>query len=301
MKPSEAYDALIVGAGPAGLSAALILGRSRRRVLVLDSGRPRNAASSAMHGFLSRDGISPAAFLTASRDQIKRYETVAFRAAFVRDIIPGKFFTADLGEDGKIFAKKILLATGTADEIPAVEGFKEFFGKGVYLCPYCDGWEVKDRPLAVYGKNGRGPGFALTLLRWSRNLVLLSDGKPQICAEDLKELKKHRIRLIDKPLARLEGRGRLERIVFKDGTSLARSALFFNTGKTQKSVLAARLKCRFTQKGGIQTDSFQFTGIDGVYAAGDACDGLKLAITAAAQGAAAAFAINSDLQNEETD
>lgn len=286
------FDVAIVGAGPAGLSGALLLARCRRSVLIIDSGKPRNAVSQAIHGYLSRDGMDPTEFLSVCRDELLRYPSICFKKAKVTDIKRGRFFSLLL-EKEKIVARKILLATGTEDEVPPIQGFAKLFGHGVYLCPYCDGWEVKDQPIAIYGKNERGPEFALTMQHWSRDIVLLTDGP--LPPEQKKELGKSRIRVIEKTIGRLEGHGWLDSVVFTDGEKLKRKALFFNMPKSQKSSLAAKLKCKFTRSGGIRTDRMQFTGVAGVYAAGDACDGFKMAIIAAAQGATAALAMNSDL------
>src|SRR4051794_34923890 len=146
-------DVIVVGAGPAGLSAALILGRCRRRVLVCDTGRPRNAASHAMHGFLSRDGMAPLEFLTIARDQLRRYDTVELwdievTAAECRE---GRFHVT-LANGTTLEARKLQIATGVADNVPDLPGFHELYGRSVFHCPYCDGWEVRDGGLAVYGR-----------------------------------------------------------------------------------------------------------------------------------------------------
>ena len=175
------YDVIVIGAGPAGLSAALMLGRCRRRVLVCDTGKPRNAASRAMHGFLSRDGIAPADFLKIAREQMQRYDTVELRdievtAAECRE----SRFHVTLADGSVQQSRKLLIATGVVDNLPEVPGFRELFGTSVFHCPYCDGWEVRDRPLAIYGRAERGLGLSLELLGWSRDLVLCTDGPSEI-------------------------------------------------------------------------------------------------------------------------
>src|SRR5687768_7612451 len=146
------YDVLIVGGGPAGLSAALVLGRCRRRVLVCDAGRPRNAASHGLHGFLTRDGIKPSEFLEIARQQLRPYDTVELKQTEVtsaRRLANGFELTLANGES--VSARKLLLATGVVDELPALDGLPDFYGRSVFHCPYCDGWEVRDQPLAIYG------------------------------------------------------------------------------------------------------------------------------------------------------
>ncbi|MCA1650372.1 MAG: NAD(P)/FAD-dependent oxidoreductase, partial [Acidobacteria bacterium] len=172
------YDVIIVGAGPAGLSAALMLGRCRRSVLVCDSGRPRNAASEAIHGYLTRDGMMPREFLEIARTELRKYETVEIRDSEVVDAECGgdSLFHVTLASGERLDARKLLLATGVADHVPPVPGLAELYGKSVHHCPYCDGWEVRDQPLAIYGRGDRGLGLSLELIVWSRDLVLCTDG-----------------------------------------------------------------------------------------------------------------------------
>jgi len=171
------YDVIIVGAGPAGLSAALVLGRCRRHVLVCDAGHPRNAVSRAMHGFLTRDGSPPAAFLAQGREQLRLYPNVELRDLMVVDAErEADHFTVTLADQNNLSARKLLFTTGMIDELPEIEGMASFYGKSVFPCPYCDGWEVRDQPLAVYGKDEGGKRLAGLLTQWSRDLVFCTDG-----------------------------------------------------------------------------------------------------------------------------
>jgi len=294
------YDVIIVGAGPAGLSAALMLGRSRRRVLVCDSGKPRNAASRAMHGFLSRDGMPPREFLATAREQLRQYDTVEIRDIEVRDATcrDTRFHVA-LADGTSHSSRKLLIATGVIDNIPEIPGFRELYGLGVFHCPYCDGWEVRDQPLAIYGRGARGLGLSLELTGWSRDLVLCTDGPSEIEDADLASLARHGIRVREERVVRLEGRETLERVIFASGDPLPRRALFFTTGQTQRSQLALALGCEFNEKGTVRTGKYESTHLSGLYVAGDASRAVQWVVVAAAEGAEAAFAINTDLLKED--
>jgi thioredoxin reductase len=294
------YDVVIVGAGPAGLSAALMLGRCRRRVLVCDTGRPRNAASRAMHGYLSRDGIAPLEFLRIARQELHRYDTVRVRdvAVTAATCHESRFHvTLDGGERHQ--SRKLLIATGVVDNLPEIPGFRELYGISVFHCPYCDGWEVRDRPLAVYGRGARGYGLSLELTLWSRDLVLCTDGPAELEADDRARLARNGIAIREDRVARLEGRERLERIAFADGDTLSRDALFFTTGQTQQSFLAHQLGCDINEKGTVRTGKYESTHLRGLYVAGDASRAVQWVVVAAAEGAEAAFAINTDLLKED--
>ncbi len=296
------YDVIVIGAGPAGLSAALMLGRCRRRVLVCDTGKPRNAASRAMHGFLSRDGIAPAEFLKISREQMQRYDTVELRDVEVTaaECREGRFHVT-LADGSVHESRKLLIATGVVDNLPDIPGFRELYGTSVFHCPYCDGWEVRDRPLAIYGRAARGLGLSLELLGWSRDLVLCTDGPSEIPAECLASLDRHGIRVREDRLVRLEGRaeGTELRVVFATGEPLDRCALFFTTGQTQHSELVSRLGCVMTDKGTVWTGKYEAAHLPGLYVAGDASRAVQWVVVAAAEGAEAAFAINTDLLKED--
>jgi thioredoxin reductase len=292
------YDVVIVGAGPAGLSAALILGRCRRTVLVCDAGRPRNAGSHAMHGYLTRDGIAPREFLSLARQELTQYDTIEVLDVEVTDATcrGDTQFDVTLASGETVRSRKLLIATGVVDNLPAQPGFRECYGRSVFHCPYCDGWEVRDQPIAIYGRGDRGLGLSLELTAWSRDLVLCSDGPNEIDDEGRARLERNGIALREPHIVRLEEEnGQLTAIVFEDGERLARRALFFTTGQTQRSDLSLRLGCAFNDKGTVRTGKYETTHLQGLYVAGDASRAVQWVIVAAAEGAEAAFAINTDL------
>ncbi|HEX7076299.1 MAG TPA: NAD(P)/FAD-dependent oxidoreductase [Hyphomicrobiaceae bacterium] len=298
----ESYDVIIVGGGAAGLSAALLLGRARRDVLVCDAGKPRNWASNALHGYLSRDGMPPAELLETARQELRQYPSVRLIGDTVTGAWPrGDRFEVLLANNGRMQARKLLLATGIADELPALEGIEAFYGKSVHHCPYCDGWEHRDKAIAVYGSRNKGAKFALMMKQWSQDIVLCTDGRAPPTAETRAQLEKHGIPIRTEKIKRLEGTGaQLERIVFANGDALPRQALFFTIGQHQRSSLFQHLGVEQGAKGGLNArwPSCQ-TCVPGVYVAGDASRDVQLLIVAAAEGACAALAINKALLAED--
>jgi thioredoxin reductase len=295
------FDVIIVGAGPAGLNAALILGRCGRSVLVCDSGQYRNAASHALHGFLTRDGIKPSELLGIGREELSVYETVELRAM---EVIEARrllnHFELTLANGELVSARRLLLATGVVDDLPQIEGLTEYYGKSVFHCPYCDGWEMRDQPLAVYGHGENGSGLALELTLWSRDVVLCTDGPSQLTVEDSNRLTRHNILIFEDRIERLEGSdGELKNIVFAKGEKLARRGIFFSTSQTLRSDLAKKLGCELTEDGCIETGEYETTNVPGLYVAGDASRLVQFAIVAAAEGAQAAVAINKELMKED--
>jgi thioredoxin reductase len=299
--PRLAYDCIVVGAGPAGLSAALMLGRCRRHVLVCDMGEPRNARSSGIHAFLTRDGVSPGELLDLARREIQRYPTVEFRQVEILDATRSPDGFRIVGADGRqLSCRKLLLATGVVDELPDIEGLPSLYGTSIHHCPYCDGWEWRDKPIAIWGRGEQGVSLALGLTVWTEDLVLCTDGPSGLSAEDLEQLSREGIEVQEERIARLEGaNGRLERLVFQNGESLPRQALFLCASQYQRSALARKLGCRFTSNGAVDTGSCEATDVPGLYVAGDASKEAQFVIVAAAEGAEAGMAINKALLKDD--
>ena len=296
---SQPWDSIIVGGGPAGLSAALTLGRCRRSVLVCDAGLPRNRRSDHLHAYLTRDGIAPSEFLHIGREQLAPYETVRrLHCEVIEARREGDLFEVVLADGARERGRTLLLATGVVDHVPPLEGIEPLYGKSVHHCPYCDGWEWRDAPIAVYGRgDAKGAGLALMMLQWSPDVVLLTDGPSALSPDERERLDARGVSVREDPIARLEGiDGKLQRVVFGDGRSLERSALFFNTGQHQRSPLAEMLGCTYDDRGGIATEASDVaTCVPGVYVAGDASRDVQLVVVAAAEGVKAASAINRNL------
>ena len=291
------YDVVIVGAGPAGLSAALVLGRCRRQVLVCDNGHPRNEASHAMHGYLSRDGMPPREFLRLAREELKPYTTVALRDVTVVDArCENKRFLSTLETGETVESRKLLIATGVRDNVPRIEGIDALYGRSVFHCPYCDGWEVRGEPLAVYGKGEKGYGLSLELTAWSSDILLCTDGPSELAERQVERLSRNGIVVVEERVVRLEGSdGVVHRIVFDGREPAVRRALFFTTGQHQQSPLATALGCEINDKGTVHTGKYETTHLPGLFVAGDASHAVQWVVIAAAEGAEAAFAINNDL------
>jgi thioredoxin reductase len=295
------FDVVIAGAGPAGLSAALVLGRACRKVLVCDTGTPRSWASKHMYAYLSRDGIPPARFRQLAHRQLLQYPNVKFREVEVtraRRTRHGEFEVRLGGR--RVLCRKLLIATGVFDLVPRIPGFQELFGRSVFQCPYCDGWELRDTPLAVYGRRRRGFEMARALTAWSRDILLCTDGSSGFTSTQRDELERNRIRVVEKRVTALEGiRGRLRAVVFADGERISRRGLFFDTPSRGQSTLADSLGCRYARHGGILCGQYEATSVPGVFVAGNLIRDVQLSIVAAGEGARAAFGINRALTRED--
>jgi thioredoxin reductase len=291
------YDVVIVGGGPAGLSAALVLGRSRRRVLLCDAGTPRNGASVALHGYLTRDGTPPLELLRLGHADLAPYG-IEFRAAQVTDVARAEHdFEVTVERAERVRARSVLLATGVRDHLPAVPGIDECYGVSVHHCPYCDGWEHRDQALAVIGHGAAGAGLALSLKTWSDRVVLCTNGPARLTRKQREQLGARQIPIREEPLARVDHvDGRVNQLVFARGESEACDGVFFSGKQTQQSDFARRLGCEFTRKGTVKTDHLGETCIPGIYVVGDASRDVQFVIVAAAEGAKAGVAINKALQ-----
>jgi thioredoxin reductase len=291
------YDVVIVGGGPAGLSAALVLGRCRRRVLLCDSGTPRNAASTALHGYLTRDGTPPLELLRLGHEDLAPYG-IEFRAAEVSGVArAAEGFALTVGGHDRVYARSVLLATGVRDELPAITGIDECYGVTVHHCPYCDGWEHHDETLAVIGHGAAGAGLALSLKTWSDRVTLCTNGPSRLKREQREQLAARQIAVRDDCILRVEhADGHVKQLHFERGGPVPCDGVFFSGKQKQQSDFALRLGCEFTRKGTVKTDHLGETCVPGIYVVGDASRDVQFAIVAAAEGAKAGVAINKALQ-----
>jgi thioredoxin reductase len=296
----DIWDVIIVGGGPAGLNAAVVLGRCRRSVLLYDSGSYRNRWSHGMHNYLTQDDILPSDFISICHKELEKYGVRRINKTVVRARQNKEDLFEVEDENGNIHqSKKLLIATGLKDNIPEIEGFKEMYGKSVFHCPYCDGWEVRNKKLGVYARNKNGAELALSLKGWSPFVKLYTDGKDKVKGEQKKQLKENEIPVIKTAISKLEGNdGQLKKIIFKNGEEDECDAIFFVNGYTQQCDLAEVFNCELSKKGVVVTNRFQQTSTHGLFVAGDADKDVQFVVVAAAEGAKAGVVINKQLQKE---
>jgi thioredoxin reductase len=295
----HSYDVAVAGGGAAGLSAALVLGRARRRVAVIDAGAPRNAPAAHMQGFLSRDGMPPAGFLAAGRREVAGYG-VELISDQVLGIDPG--FLVRLAGGRTFTARRILLATGAGDELPDIPGVRQRWGRDLLHCPYCHGWEVRDQPLGVLGTQPGSVQHALLVRQWSGDVSFF------VHTYHLTSAERHRLRargvqIVDGQVARLVVQDdRLTGVELADGQVIDRAAVFIRPGNTpHDDGLLAGLGCELDGAGFPVVDAAGRTSVPGVWAAGNVADPRAQVITSAGAGSAAAIAINADLVQEDAE
>ena len=306
--PSEPYDCIVIGAGPAGLSASLFLARYRRRVLTFHHNSPRNIYSHGVHGFLGHHGIPPTELLARGRQEVTAHGGLIVEGCVTKVERPGEGrFRVSTGDEkvvGQTFeSRRLLLATGLRDLTPDCPGFRDFYGSSVFHCPDCDGFEVTGKRVAVLGNGKKTVGFTLGLLTWTDRLTLITGGeRGDMTDEHAERLAAFDIPVIDRGVVKLEGvidEKRLERVRLDDGGTLDCDALFFNLGVEPAAGFHEALGCRLEEEGGlVWVDEGHQTSVPGVYAAGDLTPRSQLAVVAAAEGAMAAVHIHKSLVPE---
>jgi len=298
MSADPVHDVVIAGGGPAGLSAALMLGRCLRNVVVLDAGRPRNERSLAVHGFLGSEGFPPLQFLARAREQLTPYGTVTLIRTYAANVYRqgARFVIED--ERGRIWkSKALLLATGLIDKLPDVPGIEKFYGASVHLCPYCDGWENRGRRLGVIGANAEAIEMALNIINWSSRVTLFLNGVP--ASSDLTPLHDASISVTAGKISRLAGEnGKITRVKTEDGDDIDCDALFFSPAQAQHSPLARKLGCP-SEDEALLCGPEGCTSTEGLFVAGNASTGLQMAVVAAAEGLKAGAAIHRWLEAYE--
>jgi thioredoxin reductase len=291
------YDVAIVGGGAAGLSAALVLGRARRRVVVIDGGSPRNAPAAHMHGFLSRDGMPPAELLELARQEAGGYG-VELVSDEVVSVEPA--FSVGLESGETIHARRLLLATGATDELPEIPGVRERWGRDFLHCPYCHGWEVRDLPLGVLATGPGSVEYAQLIRQWSDDVTYFAHTHELVTSER-EQLEARGIHVVDGGVQQLVvEEDSLGGVALVDGRTVARAALFIRPNmRPRLGRLLEHLGCELDDLGFVRVDAAGGTTTPGVWAAGNVANPRAQVITAAGEGSAAAIAINADLVQED--
>jgi thioredoxin reductase len=295
------YDVAIIGGGAAGLSAALVLSRARRKVLVVDAGAPRNAPAAHMHGYLSRDGMPPAELLSAGRDEVKGYGGEVVEGA-VEHLLPNadQGFWLILHGGRRVSVRRLLVTTGLRDELPDVAGLRNRWGRDVLHCPYCHGFEVRDHQLGVVGGTVGAVRYAQIVRQWTHDLVYFTP--PDILtAPERTQLRARAIRVVEGTIEQLviDDADHLRGVQMLDGCVVPLDALFVPPRFIPNSDLLARLGCDIDADSWVTVDSTGRTSLPGVWAAGNVVDPRAQVITAAGAGSAAAIAINADLVDDD--
>lgn len=304
--PEQPYDVVIVGGGPAGLSAALAFGRARKRVLVCDAGPRRNAAAVHVHNFVTRDGVTPTEFRLAAHEQLRAYPGVATCEMAVESITGScGAFSVTLASDGettRVEARRVLLACGMIDELPSLPGFADAWGASVFQCPYCHGWEVQGQRwgyLPAVRDASMFVHFALLLRGWTDDLVVFTNAAFEVPHESQESLSRAGIQLETRPIRSLRvGDGQLRAVALDDEREVPRDVLFAHPPQRHVEVVRT-LDVALDEHGYVVVDAMRReTSVRGVYAAGDLTTRQQGAIIAAAAGMHAATVMNAELNVE---
>ncbi|GLX67341.1 NAD(P)/FAD-dependent oxidoreductase [Paenibacillus glycanilyticus] len=296
------YDCAIIGGGPAGLNAALVLGRARRSVVLFDDNKARNAVTLESHGFITRDGIKPEEFRRLAHTDMSKYPSVQLVRTKVVDMVKrGHSLFLIQTSAGDIFqARTIILAIGLKEKLPSITGITDYYGTSLFSCPYCDGWELRDKALAVISENeSHRYSMVSTVYNWSKDLIVCTNGVGTFDGQQRAKLLSRGVRIFEQPIAALKGKNnRLQKIVFADGTEVARIGGFVTSNWYLPIRFAEKLGCQLNASGGLAIDDYGKTTVDHVYSAGDAATiSPAQLIVAAAGGSKAAMSVNAALNH----
>ncbi|PZR24042.1 MAG: pyridine nucleotide-disulfide oxidoreductase [Citrobacter freundii] len=295
------YDVIIIGGSYAGLSAALTLGRSRRRVLVIDDNNPCNKQTPYSHNFITHDGDTPAEIKRQALEQVKKYDTVSFYDGTAIDVINKvNVFEVSTATGDQFSAKKMIFATGVTDIMPPIKGFAECWGISVLHCPYCHGYEVSDRSLAVISSDKLAYEYCRMIHHWSKDLTLFTNGPSPLSSEQTLALKQHGIGIVEDVIKELQHEnGQLKQLITINGMSYPLNAIFSRARIRQHCTIPEQLGCELTEQGLLKVDEFQHTNIHGVFVAGDNHTMFRSVGLAVAGGIKAGAMLNHQLIEEE--
>ncbi|SCX38652.1 Thioredoxin reductase [Lysinibacillus fusiformis] len=296
------YDCMIIGGGPAGLSAALTLGRARRKVALVDNGTNRNRVTQESHGFLTRDGIKPQEFKNLASKDIESYPSITMMDQTVIEIIKDDItglFLVNTSENKTYVTEKILLATGIQEEFPLPQ-IRQYYGKSLFSCPYCDGWELRDKPLAIIAENEEHISHMTKLVfNWSQDLIVFTNGH-QLSKKIQNDFEQKKIKAYTNTIKDLHGDdGNLSSVELETGDNILRAGGFVVPSFYRPNKFAKQLNCQVDENGTIMTDGAGRTTAAGIYIAGETEKGGPSSLMiAAAEGFKAASSINMDITIE---
>jgi thioredoxin reductase len=293
-------DVIIIGGSYAGLSAAMALGRSMRKVLIIDSGDPCNKQTPHSHNFLTRDGERPAMIADKAREQVLAYPTVQLlddRATSGKKTTAG--FSITTGSGRTFHAKKLVFATGVKDQLPSITGFDRCWGISVIHCPYCHGYEVRNKATGILANGDIAFHYAQLISHWTKDLTIFTNGASTLTKEQNDNLALHNIQVVEKDIELLgHNDGKLQLVVFKDGTSKNIAAIYARPAHAQHCDIPAQLGCELTEQGLLKVDPFQKTTIPGVFACGDNASPLRAVSGAVYSGTLAGTMANKEMIEE---
>ncbi|UII55499.1 NAD(P)/FAD-dependent oxidoreductase [Cytobacillus spongiae] len=296
------FECVIVGGGAAGLSAGLILGRSKRKVMIIDENKPRNRVTHASHGFLSRDGIDPREFKRISIEQLKKYPNVIYQKSRVEHVDKQDDMFILTTNDGELFhSKRVIFSTGMKEKLPKIKGLREVYGTSVFPCPYCDGWERKDEPLAIIGSGEWLMHYVKLIYHWSKDVIVFTNGPANLSMEEKAECQARQIQVVETVISELKStNGKLEEIVLETGkTYLRTSGFLLNTGEVQASTIPQQMGIVQDEMGGYVTSEIGETKVKGLYIIGDAKNTFSGVIKAASEGYEIGAKINGEMVEED--
>jgi thioredoxin reductase len=306
----DSYDVVVVGGGAAGLSAALTLARARRTVLVIDAGSPRNAVADGVHNYLGREGTPPGELLAVGREEVAQYGgEIVTGSVTAAQRLDGGTFGVQLADGRSVRARRLVVAVGLVDELPDVPGLADRFGRDVLHCPYCHGWEVRDRPIGVLGGGPFTVQKTLMFRQWSPDVVLFRHTAPALSDDEREQLDARGIRVVDGEVAGLEvSDDRLTGVRLSSGEVVPREALAAMPRFIAHAELLAALGLEPVEQvvdghvvaSHVQADANGATGVEGIWVAGNTADVTAGVIGAAAAGMTTAVAVNADLMAEDT-
>jgi thioredoxin reductase len=301
MTETNRFDVIIVGGSYSGLAAAMALGRALRKVLIIDSGKPCNIQTPHSHNFLTQDGKTPTEISSLARKQVAKYNTVKFfNGVAIKGSRTVNGFDIQV-ESGETFAgRKLIFATGIKDIMPSIEGTSECWGVSLLHCPYCHGYEVRNKNTGILANGDSGFEFAILISNWTNDLTVYTNGTSTLTDAQTTKLKNHGVKIVEKELAKFDHvNGQIQNIVFKDGSKASLDAMYTRPAFEQHCKLPQALGCEITEDGYVKVDGFQKTSVESIFAVGDNTTRMRTIANAVAMGTTAGTVVNKEICLED--